>query len=151
MLEKNHRSWNWGIGSASRRPGGRTHSPTGRGSKKKVTPGSEIESNLLSLTKTRTAGDPDDEQIIYTDLTPARLEQELAAMQTPVSDDVIRQWMDDQGLRLRKIHKVLAGGSSPDRDAQFNHIADLIQQCEWPTIPVTVPSTTSSNDASFPI
>ena len=97
---------------------------------KKVTPGSEIESNLLSLTKTRTAGDPDDEQIIYTDLTPARLEQELAAMQTPVSDDVIRQWMDDQGLRLRKIHKVLAGGSSPDRDAQFNHIADLIQQCE---------------------
>ena len=59
--------------------------------RKKVTPGSEIESNLPSLTNTRTAGDPDDEQRIDTDLTPTRLEQELAARQTPVSDDVIRQ------------------------------------------------------------
>ena len=65
-----------------------------------MTPGSEIELNLQSLTKTRTAGDPDDDQIIYTDLTPTRLEQELAAMQTPVSDDLIRQWMDEQKLRL---------------------------------------------------
>ena len=95
-----------------------------------MTPGSEIELNLQSLTKTRTAGDPDDDQIIYTDLTPTRLEQELAAMQTPVSDDLIRQWMDEQNLRLRKIRKVLAGGESPDRDTQFNHIAALIQQYE---------------------
>lgn len=97
---------------------------------KKVTPGSEVELNLQSLTKTRTAGDPDDEQMIYTDLTPTRLEQEMAAMQTPVSDDLIRQWMDAQGLRLRKIRKVLAGGQSPDRDAQFHNIAALIQQYE---------------------
>jgi hypothetical protein len=86
--------------------------------------------NLLSLTKMRTAGDPDDEQIIYTDLTPTRLEKEMAEMQTPVSDDLIRQWMDEQRLRLRKIRKVLPGGQSPDRDAQFNSIATLIQQYE---------------------
>lgn len=43
---------------------------------------------------------------VYTDLTPTRLEPELAAMQTPVSDDLIRQWMDEQNLRLRKIRKV---------------------------------------------
>lgn len=97
---------------------------------KKVTPGSEIESNLQSLTKTRTAGDPDDEEIVFTDLTPTRLEQELAALQTPASDDLIRRWMDEQGLRLRKIRKVLAGGESPDRDAQFQNIAALIQQYE---------------------
>ena len=52
-----------------------------------MTPGSEIELNLQSLTKTRTAGDPDDDQIIYTDLTPTRLEQELAAMQTLGDED----------------------------------------------------------------
>jgi hypothetical protein len=97
---------------------------------KKVTPGSDIESNLQDLTETRTAGDPDDEQIVFTDLTPTRLEQELAAMQTPASDDLIRRWMDDQGLRLRKIHKVLAGGQSPDRDAQFQNIAALIGDFE---------------------
>ena len=84
--------------------------------------------NLQSLMKSRTAGDPDDEQRVYTDLTPTRLEEELEAMQTPVSDDVIRQWMEEQGLRLRKIHKVLAGGTSPDRDAQFLNIARLIEQ-----------------------
>lgn len=84
--------------------------------------------NLQSLMKSRTAGDPDDEQRVYTDLTPTRLEEELEALQTPVSDDVIREWMDDQGLRLRKIHKVLAGGTSPNRDAQFLNIARLIEQ-----------------------
>ncbi len=95
---------------------------------KKITPGSDIEANLQSLTQTRTGGDPDDEQIVFTDLTPTRLEQELAAMQTPASDDLIREWMDGQKLRLRKIGKVIAGGESADRDAQFRNIAGLIDQ-----------------------
>jgi hypothetical protein len=49
---------------------------------------------------------------------------------TPVSDDLIRLWMDEQDLRLRKIRKTLPGGASPDRDAQFVKIADLIAQYE---------------------
>lgn len=51
-------------------------------------------------------------------------------MGTPVSDETIRQWMDDEKLRLRKISKVLAGGASPDRDRQFKRIAELIDQYE---------------------
>jgi hypothetical protein len=82
------------------------------------------------LTETRTAGDPDDEQVVFTDLTPTRLEQELTARNTPASDDIIREWLDDQGLRLRKIQKVLAGGESADRDAQFRTIAELIAEYE---------------------
>jgi hypothetical protein len=34
--------------------------------------------------------------------------------------------MEAEGLRLRKIRKVLAGGASVDRDAQFERIDDLI-------------------------
>lgn len=83
---------------------------------------------MKSLTETRTAGDPDDPHIVFTDLTPTRLEQELAAMGTPAGDDAIRQWMDEQNLRLRKILKVKAGGMSPHRDAQFQNIAQLIQE-----------------------
>jgi len=83
---------------------------------------------LNSLTETRTAGDPDDPEIVFTDLTPTRLEQELEAMGTPANDDTIRQWMEEQNLRLRKISKVLAGGVSPDRDAQFENIAQLIER-----------------------
>lgn len=49
-------------------------------------------------------------------------------MGTPVSDTTIREWMPSIGLRLRKIHKDLAGGSSPDRNAQFERIGKLIAE-----------------------
>jgi hypothetical protein len=37
---------------------------------KKLSPQSDIEENLKSLLETRTAGDPDDAKIVFTDLTP---------------------------------------------------------------------------------
>jgi len=64
-------------------------------------------------------------------LTPTRLEEKLKALGTPAGDDPIRQWMNEQNLRLRKIRKVIPGGKSPDRDAQFVRIAELIEQYEW--------------------
>jgi len=73
---------------------------------------------------------------VFTDLTPIRLEQELKAMGTPVGDDAIRQWLDDHNLRLRKTAKVKAGGASPDRDAQFENITQLINQYEQTGNPV---------------
>jgi Rhodopirellula transposase DDE domain len=38
---------------------------------------------------------------------------------------VVQDWLKDTGLALRKIHKVLAGGESLDRDAQFQRISAL--------------------------
>lgn len=55
------------------------------------------------------------------------METELAAMGTPAGDDLVRRWMNEQDLRLRKISKVIAGGHSEDRDAQFRNIAGLIE------------------------
>ncbi len=49
----------------------------------------------------------------------------MTAKGTPVSPSVVRKWLDDQGLALRKIVKSLAGGVSKDRDAQFLRIAAL--------------------------
>lgn len=85
---------------------------------------------MKSLTETRSAGDPDDPKIVFTDLTPTRLEQALDAMGTPAGDDAIRDWMDEHNLRLRKIRKDKAGGLSPNRDAQFLNIAQLIDSYE---------------------
>lgn len=82
------------------------------------------------MLQTRTAGDPDEEAIVFTDLSPAQLSETVTDLGTPVSGDTIRQWMDDEGLRLRKIRKDLAGGSSPDRDTQFLRIAELIEEYE---------------------
>ena len=91
-------------------------------------PDSDVEKNLKSLLQTRTGGDPDDETIVFTDLSPRILSETLTTMKTPVSHETIRQWMNDQKLRLRKISKAIPGGSSPDRDAQFTRIAELIDE-----------------------
>ena len=47
---------------------------------------------------------------------------------TPVCAEVIRHWMEEQDLRLRKMAQDLAGGHSPDRDTQFERIAALIAE-----------------------
>jgi len=73
----------------------------------------------------RTAGDPDEADVVWTEFSPARLAETVAGMGTPVSAGVVRDWLTEIGLALRKVAKVLAGGSSPDRDTQFRRIAEL--------------------------
>ena len=73
----------------------------------------------------RTAGDPDDETILWTDLSPPILAETMARLGTPVSAPTIADWLEDQNLKRRKIAKTVAGGHSPDRDAQFQRIALL--------------------------
>lgn len=100
-----------------RRPGG--------GRKKKVDSEPMLEPNLKSLLEVRTAGDPDEPDVVWTDLSPSQIAAAATDLGTPVSPPVVRDWLKDQGLRLHKIAKVLAGGNSPDRDAQFQRIAAL--------------------------
>lgn len=51
-------------------------------------------------------------------------------MGTPVSPQPIADWLRAAGVRLRKIAKTVAGGQSADREAQFQHIGELIDQYE---------------------
>lgn len=75
--------------------------------------------------ETHTAGDPDEEDFLWTDFSPAQLAERVTDLGTPVSPQVVRDWLQDEGLALHKISKDVAGGSSPDRDAQFHRIAEL--------------------------
>lgn len=84
-----------------------------------------MERNLKAVLQERTAGDPDDERVAFTDLTPPQIAATVTEMGTPVSDGVVRDWLEDQGLALHKMAKTLAGGSSEDRDAQFRRITYL--------------------------
>lgn len=76
----------------------------------------------------RTAGDPDEEDIAYTDLSPQDLADRLTEMGTPVGRDAIANWLDEKSIRLRQIRKSIPGGEHPDRNAQFERIAELTGQ-----------------------
>jgi hypothetical protein len=130
VLSPNDRTRSRRVGRFAERSGGGPGPSARRRSKKKLAPGTQAEQNLKSVLQVRTAGDPDDESIVFTDLTPERMSETLDTLGTPVCGDTIRQWMDEQDLKLRKISKAVAGGSTPDRDAQFVKIAELIQAYE---------------------
>jgi len=92
---------------------------------KKVETEPELVQNLQRVLQDRTAGDPDDEQRVWTDLSPVQIGALVAAQGTPASPHVIRDWLRQQGLGLHQIEKNIAGGGSLDRDAQFRRIDEL--------------------------
>jgi hypothetical protein len=102
----------------------------GAGRKKKIESESQEEQNLIQCLEVRIAGDPDKEDIIFTDLSPQDISDRLSDMGTPVCRDAVADWLDDAGIRRRQIRKNLAGGEHPDRDAQFERIAELTRQYE---------------------
>ena len=80
---------------------------------------------MKTILDVRTAGDPDEPQVLWTDLSPREIAHAAGVMGTPVSPPVVENWLEEQGMALRKIKKVLEGGQSPDRDTQFKRIAEL--------------------------
>jgi len=125
MLSADHRTGTERVGGVAPRPGSRSRAPARRWSEKKVAAEPELEQNLKSVLAVRTAGDPDEEDVVWTDLSPRQIASTVTELGTPVSPAVVRDWLEDQRLRLHKIEKVLEGGTSPDRDAQFQRIAAL--------------------------
>jgi hypothetical protein len=54
---------------------------------------SREEENLIQCLEVRTAGDPDEEDIVYTDLSPRDLSDRLGEMGSPVGRDAIATWL----------------------------------------------------------
>jgi hypothetical protein len=63
--------------------------------------------------------------VLWTDLSPRQIADVVGDLGTPVSPPVVQDWMEEQKLALHKIQKVLEGGQSPDREAQFQRIGEL--------------------------
>jgi len=100
-----------------RRPGG--------GRKPKVEDEPETEDNLCAVLEVHLAGDPDDQTRVWTDLSLPELSDRLGEMGTPVSPPTIERWLRENDIKRRKIAKTMPGGESPDRNEQFEHIAEL--------------------------
>lgn len=83
---------------------------------------------MKSVLEVRTAGDPDTPEVLWTDLSPRQIAEAVGDLGTPVSPPVVQDWMEEQKLSRHQIEKVLEGGHSPDRDTQFQRIAELKTQ-----------------------
>lgn len=99
-------------------------------SKKRLDSETPEDKNLIQCIEFRTAGDPDEEDIIYTDLSPQDLSERLSKRGTPVGKDAIAQWLDEAGIRRRQIRKDVPGGEHPNRNCQFERIAELTSHYE---------------------
>src|SRR5712691_11868122 len=66
--------------------------------------------------------------VVWTDLTPQEIATSLQAHAVWAGPRIVRRILDGLGFARRQMAKVLPGGDAPHRDAQFRHIAHLIQE-----------------------
>lgn len=91
---------------------------------------------MNELLKVRVAGDPDEADVVYTNRSSVELADKATKAGTPVSDKTVSAWLDGLKIGFRKMVKTLAGGSSPDREQQFDLIAGHVEDYQSAGNPV---------------
>ena len=74
---------------------------------------------------TRTAGDPMQEGVLWTNLTRSEIAAGLAEEDFPVSVTVVDRLLEECHMGQRHPQKIKTMLDDPDRDEQFRHIAEL--------------------------
>lgn len=87
-----------------------------------------LEDNFIEVVGNYTAGDPMQEDIVWTYLTPTEIAHRLDEMGTPVCADTVRNLLADFGFHKRQAEKTKTMGEDPHRNQQFEIIADLQEQ-----------------------
>src|SRR4029434_802997 len=107
------------VGSRVRKPGG--------GRKKTEVKQAALIQQGQDTIKDRIAGDPMRQDVVWTDLPPQEISTSLRDHAVCAGPRIVRRILDGLGVARRQMLKVLPGGDSPQRDAQFRHLAHLIQ------------------------
>ena len=108
------------AGSRVRKPGG--------GRKKTEVKQADLLQQVQDTIKDRIAGDPMRQDVVWTDLTPQEISQSLREHAVCAGPRIVRRILDGLGFARRQMLKVLPGGDSPHRDAQFRHLAHFMQE-----------------------
>ena len=108
------------AGSRVRKPGG--------GRKKTEVKHADLIQQVQDTIKDRIAGDPMRQDMVWTDLTPQEISTRLREHAVCAGPRIVRRILDGLGVARRQMLKVLPGGDSPHRDAQFRQLAHLIQE-----------------------
>lgn len=82
---------------------------------------------MNALLSVRVGGDPDEPDVVYTNLASTEIAQKATESGTPVSDKTVSTWLDSLKIGYRKMTKTIAGGSSADREQQFDLIAGHLE------------------------
>jgi len=110
------------------------------GRKKAVVAQPGLQEAVEEAVADRTAGSPVDEQIRWTNRSPAEIAAEVVAQGFSVCADTVRRILtEDLGLSRRQAVKDEAAREFPQRDEQFEYIAELRRWYErrrWPVISV---------------
>ena len=85
----------------------------------------DLEDNLAEVLSGHTAGDPMREDLIWTYLSQREIAEELAALGTPVSPQVVGNLLGELGFSRRQAQKRQTMGQDPQRNEQFERIAAL--------------------------
>ena len=89
----------------------------------------EIDAQFLDVLKNHTAGDPMDEKVIWTDLTPDGIAKLLEQdHRVKVSKSVVNKLLKKHNYRRRKAQKKQTIKSVPNRNAQFLNIQVLVDE-----------------------
>ena len=87
---------------------------------------SAVEANFHKVLEDHTAGDPMRLEVKWTNLSRRQIAKRMDGLGTPVSRDVVSQWLHKHGYRRRKaVKKKTMGPRHPDRNVQFENIARL--------------------------
>jgi hypothetical protein len=87
----------------------------------------ELEANFLRVLQDYTAGDPMREEVRWTNLTLREIGEGLAVAGTAVSRVVVKALLRKHQYVRRKAQKAQTMGQHPERNAQFEYIAQLKQ------------------------
>jgi len=108
----------------------------GGGRKSVIASTPELDHAFLRVIERHTAGSPMDETIKWTNLTREELVKRLGEEGFVVSVTVVDQLLEKHNFHRRQAVKSLSGQETPQRDEQFKHIQELIQQYQQQGNPV---------------
>ena len=87
-----------------------------------------LEDNFVQVVSDHTAGDPVQEDVVWTYLTSTEIARQLKDLGTPVGPDTVRSLLEEFGFHKRQAEKTKTMGADPCRNEQFENIARLKEQ-----------------------
>jgi hypothetical protein len=115
----------------------------GRKPKLDTLPG--LDAAFLDVVRDYTAGDPMKDEVLWTNLAHQEIADQLRNRGLDVSKRIVKQLLKKHHFKTRKARKRLRTGSTPDRDAQFQRIAELRAQYEATGNPIISMDTKKKN------